>query len=157
MLLCAVRHLCLPASCPIKFKACYHRSRALGCWCPIRDSMGIYFHGDILGRNITPQASKHRSRTHSKKSLKPQILTDFPVAAQSSFPTGNLQPIYVGLNKNSAPHRLICLTSWSSVGGIVWEGLGRCGLGEVCHWWQTWRFQKTCSSPTVLSASFCGF
>lgn len=79
-----------------------------------------------------PQASKLRSRTHSKKSLKPQILTDFPIAAQSSFPTGNLQPICIGLNKNSAPppqaHMLDCLVlSW-------WNCLGR--IGKVWSWWR---------------------
>jgi hypothetical protein len=56
----------------------------------------------------------------------------------------------VGLDKNG-PHRLICLTTWSSVGRIVWEGLGGVILlAEVCHWWQTWRFQKTCFQPPFM-------
>ena len=51
-------------------------------------------------------------------------------------------------------HQLICLKTWSSVGGIVWEGLrGVALLEEVCHWEKALRFQKT-MVPSVFSA-FC--
>jgi hypothetical protein len=51
------------------------------------------------------------------------------------------------------PHRLICLNTWSSIGGIVWEGLGGVDLlEEVCHWGWALRFNRV---APLLVCSLC--
>ena len=54
-----------------------------------------------------------------------------------------------GLNEN-APHRLICLNTWSLIGGTICERLGGVSLLEqVCHWEEALRLQKTCPLSLV--------
>lgn len=62
---------------------------------------------------------------------------------QASNPCG-------GLNEKGL-HKLMCLNTWSPVGGIVWERLGGVTLLEICHWEWALRFQKR--TPLALSAS----
>ena len=51
------------------------------------------------------------------------------------------------LNKNGLL-RLMCLNSWSSVSGTLWEGLGGVTLSqELCHWGWTLRFLKHMPFP----------
>lgn len=48
--------------------------------------------------------------------------------------------------------RCICLETWSTVGGAVWEKLGDAVLlEEVCHCGQALRSQKTHEVPIVSS------
>lgn len=62
-----------------------------------------------------------------------------------------------GLNENG-PRGLLCLNTWSLVGGNVWEGLGVL-LKEVCHWGagRLEVLEYPCHSPWVLCLLACGF
>lgn len=43
-----------------------------------------------------------------------------------------------GLDENG-PHRFICLSDWSPVGGPAWEGSDVVLLEEICHWGEALR------------------
>lgn len=55
-----------------------------------------------------------------------------------------------GLDENA--QRLLCLNTWTPVGGSVWERLEGVGLLEdaVCHLRQTLRFQKLTHSQSLF-------
>lgn len=60
-----------------------------------------------------------------------------------------------GLNENGSL-MLICLNTWSSVGGTVWEGLrGVAWLEEVCHGVEISKAYAM-ASTCFFSAGCCG-
>jgi hypothetical protein len=59
--------------------------------------------------------------------------------------------LYGSLNEKWPP-KLLCVNTWSSFGGTVWEELGCVALlEEVCHVVGLWGFKSL--PPSTLSAS----
>lgn len=62
-----------------------------------------------------------------------------------------------GLNE-SGPHTFICLNTWLSVGGVVWEGLGSVvSLEKVYHLGQSLRLQNVAFPVFVSQPLACRF